>query len=456
MLSSPKVLFAKITAVDKKILVISEGPPPLGSTGAEGGALRAWGISKGLAGHGFTVTFAYRSTFALADDANIKLAPKNVSIETWDGTNLQEVIERHQVVVMRYAMGEAPHVLAFLKEDQILVSDSYIPISVEVAARRSAHPDEVTNYLRLQKSSLLATRRADYILYASSAQHDYYIGYLAGINKLNPATYDDLQQRMFMIPYGVDPSDKPARLQPFPEKPTLLWYGAFYSWFDMEGLVESLKEVRKNVPGFRMVIAGAKNPYNKDPALLAHYERTMRSLEPLRDIIELVPWGPYDERFATYAKGSAIITWNHEGLENRFAWRTRLMDFILAERPVITNGGDPLGEDLIRRGIAYRANLDTIAAVFKQAIDNPPSTAAYDSAANDYSWHELTSALADTLREASRMKKADMELKGEIVRAITHRIRWTVTLPYLVVKSIKKNGINGTVQKMKSKLIKWV
>lgn len=438
--------------VKHSILVISEGPPPLGSTHVEGGGLRAWGLAKGLALHGFKVTFAYRSTFTLAEDSTKTKIPANVSIETWNGETIRDLVSAHKVVVLRYAMGEALHIINHLKDDQILVSDNYIPISVEVAARNSSDPDEQVNYLRLQKSSMKATRRADYILYASESQFDYYIGYLAGINKLNPATYNELQSRMLKIPYGVDPNDKPGEVGNPPVKPTLLWYGAFYSWFDMESLIGALKQIKKEMPDFRLVIAGAKNPYNKDPGILAHYEKTMNALNPIKDSIELIPWGAFDERFATYAKASAIITWNHIALENEYAWRTRLMDFVLAERPIITNGGDPLGEDLIKRGVAFRANKDNLKETFVSVLKNLPEKKLYTETAHDYSWGVITEELADKLINPTRMVQADMDLRVEWKNEIKKKSVLLLKSPYIVAKSVAKNGLKETICRIAIKL----
>ncbi len=434
------------------ILVISEGPPPLGGTHVEGGGLRAWGLAKGLASHGFDVTFAYRSTFALAYDHAVTVVPKHITLVTWDGSNLSGVLQDHKIVVMRYAMGEAQAIIDLLLPEQILVSDSYIPISVEVSARRSDDSDEQLNYLRLQKSSKNATRRADYILYASDAQFYYYIGYLSGINKLNPTTYDELQERMLKVPYGVDPDEKAGRNLPKPTTPTLLWYGAFYSWFDMESLIDSLIELKKTTPSFKLIIAGAKNPYNQDAGLVAHYRKTMRSLEPIKDCIEMIPWGSFDERFDTYAKCSAIITWNHEGLENEFAWRTRLMDFVLAERPIITNGGDPLGEDLIGRGIAFRASAENLKQVFEQVITNAPTKELYDSVAHDYSWNEITHDLANQLKKATRISDTDMEIAFNMKNFLVRKAKRVATLPVRVVGSIQKNGVKETIWKIRTKL----
>lgn len=429
------------------ILIISEGPPPIGDTVAEGGALRAWGLAKGLVHYGFTVTFAYRSTFDM--DVSQNTTQDSIKITTWNGRTIGSLLENHKIVVMRYAMGEAKAIADRLKPDHILISDSYIPIAIEVAARNSNDKHEVENFIRLQETSAFATRRADYFLYASPAQKGYYIGYLAGLNKLNPLTYKQLNNRMFEVPYGVDPNDKDTKLLANkPKKPTLLWYGAFYSWFDMESLIDSLAEVKKSVPGFKLLIAGAKNPYNKDPGILAHYEKTMKALEKLGDSVEHIAWHPYDKRFEVYAQASAIITWNHEGLENEFAWRTRLMDFVLAERPIITNGGDPLGEDLIERGIALRANTDNLDAVFINAIKNPPKKELFDSAGERYSWVNITKELADTLQNPTRMVVAEMIHKPSAGVVAIRRLKKLLTSPLILIRSVKTYGLSETYHKI--------
>lgn len=438
----------KAGTVPSAILVISEGPPPLGDTVSEGGALRAWGLAKGLAHYGHEVTLAYRSTFKMADNADLSNVPKGIRIATWDDKKIDALLEKHLIVVMRYAMGEAELITTRMSTDHILVSDNYIPISVEVSARRSDHKDENLNYLRLQNSSAQASRRADYILYASPSQHLYYLGYLSGINKLSPVTYDALNERMFEVPYGVDPAEKPEQLPAAPTEPTLLWYGAFYSWFDMETLIPAFVNLKKQIPGFKLLIAGAKNPYNKDPGLLAHYDKTMKALATLGDTVEHIPWQAYDKRYETYARASAIITYNHEGLENLLAWRTRLMDFVLADRPVLTNGGDPLGEDLIRRGIAFRVTEQTLSGVFASLMKKSPAPAAYTAAAEAYSWINLTADLAKTLKSPSRLVQVDMELKETPFRKLIRSIKHLLLSPKIVARYIQRHGLRRTISRI--------
>lgn len=434
--------------IDRPVLIISEGPPPLGDTVAEGGALRAWGLAKGLSGHGHKVTFAYRKTYKIGSDSHRTTVPKGVTIETWDPQSIDDLLKKHTVVIMRYAMGESALIITRLSDRHILISDSYVPISIEVSARNSDDEDEQINYLRLQHSSKLASRRADYILYASPQQKDYYIGYLSGINKLNPKTYAGLEKRMFEVPYGVDPKEKPVvKISP-PKEPTLLWYGAFYSWFDAAILVDALLDIKKSVPNFKFLVAGARNPYNQDPGLINHYNQTVAKLDVLGNTIEYIPWGPFDERFSTYARASAIISYNHEGVENNFAWRTRLMDYLLADRPILTNGGDPLGEDLIKRKVAFRIEPATLQNVFTEAISNPPTDKDFADAVERYSWDEITRELSESIKHATRMIEADMEIRLTVFQSVKKAARFGLLLPVKLVRYIRKHGVKKTVSRV--------
>jgi glycosyltransferase involved in cell wall biosynthesis len=434
--------------MNNKILVLSEGPPPIGDTVAEGGSLRAWGLSKGLLANGHEITFAYRSTFKIGNYEQNEI-PEGITLSTWDGERINTLLDNHNVIIMRYAMGEAAEITSRLKKHHILVSDSYIPISIEVSARKSNDQFEQHNFLKLQHSSKIASKRADYILYASPAQKNYYLGYLSGINKLNPKTYSHLTDRMFEIPYGVDPSERPLKKRKLPKQPVLLWYGAFYSWFDMESLIDSIKDISDNVPGFKFMVAGAKNPYNKDPGIMAHYKKTMESIKSAGINVEYVNWHPFKDRFSVYEQATAIITQNHIGLENELAWRTRLMDYVLAGIPILTNGGDPLGEDLIARGIAFRADPGSLLSVFRAVLDKPPKESDFDAAADRYSWTNITFKLSKVLKNSTRLESGEMDLRISVKHILRIIIFKVIRYPLY----LKKNGIRKTVSKVKQKII---
>jgi len=85
-------------------------------------------------------------------------------------------------------------------------------------------------------------------------------------------------------------------------------------------------------------------------------------------MIILEQWVEYDDRTDWYLDSDLIITLNKDGFENSLAWRTRLVDYVWSGVPVGTNGGDPLGEDLIRNGAAFRIDISTPDALAQSII----------------------------------------------------------------------------------------
>ena len=65
-------------------------------------------------------------------------------------------------------------------------------------------------------------------------------------------------------------------------------------------------------------------------------------------------WVDFHRRADWYLDADLVVTVNRPGEENALSWRTRLVDFTWAGVPIATNGGDPLGEELIAAGAAAR------------------------------------------------------------------------------------------------------
>jgi hypothetical protein len=67
-----------------------------------------------------------------------------------------------------------------------------------------------------------------------------------------------------------------------------------------------------------------------------------------------MPWVKFDEREAVFRSTDAVLIFNKIGAENDISWRTRLLDCIEFEIPILTNGGDPFGELIISNGGGFR------------------------------------------------------------------------------------------------------
>lgn len=392
----------------RNIVVISEAGPPVGATIAEGGSLRAWGIAKSLADAGHRVTFLYRVGYEHRVDQQSIDKIKDINFGTWDpATGSNKFLEKAHVVIVRHSHAEASMIVEKLASWQMLVVDCYVPIHVEVSARDA--DDKLTEYRNFLQDDIRWNRivtRGDYFLYASENQKLYLLGFLAGILLLNPLTYRELESRLIKLPYCYFAHEEQHRIEKENTNVSILWYGGLYAWFDIGSLVPAIIKLREKHANFKFILAGARNPYIGDVSLIRAYEAQMKKLEPIRDCIIEVPYQSYDQRFATYADASAIVYVNKPGLENSLAWRTRLVDYILAKKPILTNGGDPLGEELIADGLAFRFDPSrpaTLSEALELALETNIDS-AYTQSFTKYSWEESIKGLNAVIVQGTTLK----------------------------------------------------
>ena len=121
------------------------------------------------------------------------------------------------------------------------------------------------------------------------------------------------------------------------------------------------------------------------------------------------------------------------------------MDFLLADRPILTNGGDPLGDDLIRRQIAYRVDPQSLDKVFHDAVEKPPKVKDFEEAVERYSWQVITEDLAKELATPTRMRTAQMDIKLNFWQRTKRAIRGFLLIPLRTSRYIQKNGFKKTM-----------
>jgi glycosyltransferase involved in cell wall biosynthesis len=194
---------------------------------------------------------------------------------------------------------------------------------------------------------------SDIYLVTSKEQRTYYYGLLSGLHIVNPENFDEI--KMYEVPQAVihSSSQNLERRKFNPNHLKILWWGAFYPWFDATKIGEiatKLLEIGKSV---ELQIVGAINPFVTYP----HFKELAESqVEKLKNYpnITFIPWVNYSEREAVFRNADAALIFNKIGAENEISWRTRLLDCIEFEIPILTNGGDPFGELIISNGGGFR------------------------------------------------------------------------------------------------------
>lgn len=350
----------------KKCIIFSYGPVPTPEQNkVEGGGLRCWGLAKGLreSDSELEITVAYHESYRKSNHTEVF---ESINIQTWNNDTIEALMVGKDAVLVSYSMGDLSVIVTEkIKANQQLILDCYVPAYIEISARESndlkgeydAFHNEVNRWA-------LVLRRGDIYLCANSNQKRYYQGVLSALGRINPATYQD--DPIKIVPYGIYKEPPIVTERPITRKlegskkhyRKVLWFGAVYPWFDLRDLIEAINELNKEIPT-KLVIVGAKNPFNGHPDFVKQYENLIEYIEnneEAKNNIILQEWVEFNDRANWYLDSDIVISINKIGEENELAWRTRLVDYIWADLPIITNAGDPLGDELVEAGAARKLN----------------------------------------------------------------------------------------------------
>jgi len=352
----------------KSILVISAGCPPLSGHRAEGGGLRSWGLARSLKrllpDHEVTLSYSYK-----LEDKIENGYYENIFVTECAPGALKDLVRNFSTVIVSYCMGGLSRdVSKCLDSHQQLILDCYVPIYVEICARKSESVQQEYDSLMQDIPYFNETlKRGDFFLCANKAQSSFYEGVLSALGRINPKTYHDTGLRI--VPYGIDADEPVGKKQPIKkllggvsEKSwKILWFGAVYPWFNIKILIDAIQLLNEKHPT-QMVMVGAKNPFVDHPDFIEKSKevQALVSNPGIKDIIHTHDWVPFEDRADWYLDCNLIITLNEPGMENSLSWRTRVADYVWAGMPIASNGGDPLTEDLIAHGAAGRLDISTL------------------------------------------------------------------------------------------------
>ena len=266
-----------------------------------------------------------------------------------------------------------------------LVVDLYDPFALELLTlveresperRREAQ----ANAMRALHDQL---RAGDFFVCASERQRDYWLGWLEALGRVNPLTHGadpDLRGLIDVVAFGV-PADAPrASGGPGPREAfgigaqdvLLLWGGGVYDWFDPLTVVRAVERV----PGAHLVFMAARhpNPQLPEAGVLAAAREAAGDRVHFND-----GWVEYELRADWLLQADAGVSAHQESVETRFAFRTRILDYLWAGLPVLTSRGDALGDEVERAGLGVAlapGDVDGWATAIEQMSLDPEGWAA--------------------------------------------------------------------------------
>ncbi|HEY8913977.1 glycosyltransferase [Lacisediminihabitans sp.] len=360
----------------KRVLIITGDP--IGRKLA-GPAIRAWNMAELLA-HDNDVKIV-SLTGVEAMDAPFDL----VHVAPGNNRAFDKLEDWADVIIFQ---GHAMAVFEALRTSRkILVVDIYDPMHLEQLEQGRELPPEQWNRQVSDATGVLneQMRRGDFFLAASDRQRMFWLGQLASLGRINPSNYDgdpDLNGLIGVAPFGL--SSVPPRHERDVLKgvlpgigtddKVLLWSGGLYNWFDPQTLIRAVAKVSQAHDNVRLFFQGTKHPHPGVPEMeIVGESRALASELGVLDkaVFFNSSWVDYSDRQNYLTEADAGVSTHHSHIETTFSFRTRILDYLWAELPMVVTAGDHFAEliEAEKLGIVVEAgNVDQLAAALERIL----------------------------------------------------------------------------------------
>lgn len=295
-----------------------------------------------------------------------------------------------------------------------LVVDCYDPYVLENLFLYASYVPEEAKFQheRHLKAQIEALLRADVVLCASSRQKDLFSGALMALNRLNPelaksAGEDGLIR---VVPFGIEDTDPPPRgelrgkVEGYGEDDeVLIWGGGIWEWFEPLALIRAIDRLRRSHKDIRLHFLGVKHPNKHIPFPKKAKEAIALAKQlGLKDKhIFFGDWIPASERGKYLRDADLGVSFHITGFETRYSFRTRLMDYLWAELPMVVSAGDDLSRELTSAGLGetlVKADEEAIVGAVEGWLDKkkqPGMMEKFQAMKARYRWSVTAKPLVD-------------------------------------------------------------
>ncbi|WP_370327773.1 glycosyltransferase [Euzebya sp.] len=329
-----------------------------------GPAIRAYEMATVLTQAGFEVTLASTSP---PEIAGREVAGRRFTV-THAGPPgaLMALLDSIDIVIFQgFVMHAHPEIESF---DGPVVVDIYDPFHLENMTARK-HELDWFRYTTHNSDLAVLNRqleRGDFFVCASEKQRDFWLGQMSALRRINPATFDDdesLRSLIDVAPFGL-PGGPPVRTMAKairgvvpgiePDDFLLIWGGGIYNWFDPLTLIEAVGRVAAEHPDVKLFFMGNAHPNPEIPkmAMASNAYVLAEKLGLLgTHVFFNEGWVEYGERQNYLLEADVGVSTHYEHLETRYSFRTRILDYIWCELPIIATEGDTLSLLAKERGL---------------------------------------------------------------------------------------------------------
>ena len=362
--------------VRRKILIITLEPIAKQMAGP---AIRAVELGKQLADEFDVILFSPRPT----DLERIEHNGHSLELLAGIGKGkLYKIAQDADVIfVQANVLKSYPH-LADL--DKPIVVDLYDPYLLSILAEYANDPVTASSSYRLMHQVLKKHMlRADFCLCASERQRDYWLGRFCELGRMTPEMYKfdgSFRKLIDVVPFGLPAS--PAKKTgpgikghvPGIEENdfVLVWGGGIWQWFDPLTVIKAVAELSKTKKNLKLYFMGIKspNPQVAQMPIVTEAKKLAADLNVLdKHVFFGESWISYADRVNYLLDADVAVSAHYDLPETRFSFRTRILDYLWADLPILTTGGDQLA-DLISENSAGMALPYKDVQAWQKAIES--------------------------------------------------------------------------------------
>lgn len=368
-----------------------------------GPGIRCWHLARVLATQ-LSVTLAMPSETGASPE---HVRPWPYTRGVWD--SLADAVESASAVILAGdTLVEFP---ALATCGAPLVVDGYDPHLVETLALFAGTSEGETAYR--QRKSVLETqcRLGDFFVCASERQRDWWLGLLEASGRINVATYSDdptLRRLLDVVPYGL-PTSAPTHIHPVlkgvwpgiePQDKVVLWGGGLWQWLDPLTAIQAIDRVRQERPEVRLVFPGTRHPNAVVPDMPIHQAaiELAQNLGLIDRWVFFGDWVPYEQWPSLLCEADAAISLHLDTVEARLAFRSRVLDYVWAELPMVVSQGDATSELVEQYGLGLTVSFrdaQTVADALLALLEEPERARAsgFAAARTDLTWERAAEPL---------------------------------------------------------------
>jgi glycosyltransferase involved in cell wall biosynthesis len=363
-----------------------------------GPGIRAWELGRELSRKGYAVAILSRrieTGFSGTDIAFLgRTSFLNLVAQIWRADHVVQV-------------GRPLSILLSILFRKKTLFDQYDPVIFEFLEKKTTtFPEKLRRRLMLilwRIRQRLISRFGDGFLVANEKQKDFLIGQMTMLG------HTDKLERVSVLPFGL-PDAKPVKTRPVLRgtkiKETdflLVWGGGIWGWFDPFTLLAALAKIRAQRDDIKAHFPGIRppNPDSQKMAIVGKFLEEARRLSLLETTVFVnADWTPYERRADYLLEADAGISLHNDSMETRFAFRTRMLDYVWAGLPIIASKGDSWADIIEQKGLGITVPCkDPVAlsqAIIRMADEEGLRTSCREhtaSVAGEFRWDRLAERL---------------------------------------------------------------